>query len=128
MENCIFCKIIKGEIPCYKIYEDHDFLGFLDINPRVKGHTLLIPKKHYQWVYDVPNFSQYWLTVLKVTQIIKQTLNPYFINYLTYGLDIPHAHIHILPRKENDYGIFPEPITLSKEEMEQIANKIFKRA
>jgi histidine triad (HIT) family protein len=103
MDDCIFCKIIKGEIPCYKVYEDDNFLAFLDINPVSLGHTLLIPKIHYRWVYDVPNFGEYWQVVQKIALNIKNSaLNPEYISFLTMGNEIPHAHIHIIPRSVND--------------------------
>lgn len=123
MEDCIFCKIIKGEIPAYKVYEDDSFLAFLDIYPRTKGHTLVIPKNHYRWVYEVPNFEKYWGVALKITKAMQKALNPYFISYLTYGLDVPHAHIHILPRY-GEGGIFPETKKFSPEEMEKIKESI----
>jgi len=61
--NCIFCKIVKGEIPAYKIYEDENFLAFLDINPQSPGHTQVIPKRHYRWVWDIPNVGAYFEVV-----------------------------------------------------------------
>jgi len=103
MSDCIFCKIIKGEIPCYKVYEDEFFLAFLDINPVSLGHTLLIPKTHYRWVYDVPAFSEYWQVAQKIAINIKNSsLNPEFISFITMGNEIPHAHIHIIPRYPTD--------------------------
>lgn len=103
MDDCIFCKIIKGEIPCQKVYEDANFLAFLDINPVSVGHTLLIPKKHYRWVYDVPNFGEYWQVAQKLAINIKNSaLNPEFISFITMGNEIPHAHIHIIPRNSDD--------------------------
>ena len=60
MTDCLFCKIVAGEIPCQKVYEDDKFLAFLDIKPQSPGHTLLIPKTHYRWVYDVENYSEFW--------------------------------------------------------------------
>ena len=100
MDDCIFCKIVAGQIPAYKIYEDDNYLGFLDIFPRVAGHSLLIPKKHFTWVYDVPNFGEYWETVLKVTHALQKTMSPTFVTYVTHGLEVPHAHIHIMPRRK----------------------------
>jgi len=127
MENCIFCQIVAGKSPCYKVYEDDLFLGFLDIHPGTPGHTLVIPKKHCQWVYDVPEFDKYWLVVLKITKAIQKALNPIFVTYLTYGLQVPHAHIHILPRSEkNQSEVAPLQGFLEKEKMEEIANKIYK--
>lgn len=123
MDDCIFCKIVAGEIPCYKIYEDDLFLGFLDINPRVFGHTLLIPKKHYKWVYDVPEFDKYWLAALKITNVFKKEFDTEFVTYGTHGLDISHAHIHILPRKDES-EFLPNEIKISPEEMKKLAEKI----
>jgi len=103
MDDCIFCKIIKGEISCHKIYEDDKFLAFLDINPTAIGHTLLIPKTHYRWVYDVPIFGEYWQTAQKIALAIKNSnLNPEFISFLTMGNEVHHAHIHLIPRSTND--------------------------
>ena len=127
MDNCIFCKIVRGEIPCYKIYEDDLFLGFLDIHPLVFGHTLLIPKRHYKWVYDVPEFDKYWLAVLKITNIFKKELNTEFITYGTHGLEVPHAHIHILPRKD-EIDFLPKEISVDKDEVVKFSQKIFNLA
>lgn len=103
MTDCIFCKISKGEIPSYKIYEDDNFFAFLDINPVNFGHTLLIPKDHYRWVYDVPNFGQYWQVAQKIALAIQKSyLKPDYISFLTMGNEVEHAHIHIIPRFNND--------------------------
>lgn len=103
MDDCVFCKIIKGEIPCHKIYEDDKYLAFLDINPVSIGHTLLIPKDHHRWVYDVPDFGKYWQIAQKIAISIKNSsLNPDFISFITMGNEVPHAHIHIIPRKNTD--------------------------
>lgn len=103
MDDCIFCKIIKGEIPCRKIYEDDNFLAFLDINPVAIGHTLLIPKTHYRWVYDLPNFGEFWQVAQKLAIAIKNsTLNPEYISFITMGNEVAHAHIHIIPRNLDD--------------------------
>jgi len=128
MDECIFCKIARGEIPCYKVYEDKDFLAFLDINPLNPGHTLLIPKKHVQWVNDYEPFCKYWETARKISKILKKAINPLLVSYMVYGLGIPHAHIHLIPKFENDeHPAGPNPektMKLSKEEMEAIAKKI----
>lgn len=123
MKDCIFCKIVKGEVPCYKIYEDDNFLCFLEVLPRTKGHSLLIPKKHYRWTYDYPDFGKYWETVLKITKAMQKALSPKLITYLTHGTDVEHAHIHILPR-EHETKIMPDIISISKQEMQEIADKI----
>lgn len=127
VENCIFCKIVAGKSPSYKIYEDDLFYALLDIFPRTKGHTLLIPKKHYRWIYEVPEFGRYWETVLIITKIMQKALEPIFVTYVTHGLEVEHAHIHILPRyKERDF--VPDIIQVSKEELQSIAEKLQKAA
>lgn len=103
MDDCIFCKIVKGDISCHKVYEDDKFLAFLTIDPISSGHTLLIPKDHYRWVYDVPNFDEYWQTAQKIALAIKNSdLKPDFISFFTMGVDVHHAHIHIIPKKDGD--------------------------
>lgn len=124
MEKCVFCQIVNNTLPCYKVYENSEFLAFLDINPRTLGHTLVIPKKHYRWVYEVENFEKYWGVVLEITQAMKKVLNPYFITYATHGLEIPHAHIHILPRKKEEASFVPEIKRFSELTMEEISNKL----
>lgn len=124
MEDCIFCNIVAGKIPSYKVYEDGDFIAFLDVFPREKGHVLVIPKQHHRWVIDVPNFGTYWETARKIAQAAKKAMNADFISFLTHGLDVPHAHIHILPRKKNESGFVPEVTKLSKEEMVEITKLI----
>lgn len=119
---------MKGELPSYKIYEDEFFFGFLNIHPHVKGHTLVIPRKHYQWVYEVPEFGTYWDVALKVTKAIQKSLKPEWVNYFTYGA-VPHAHIHILPRfqrmnTESHSAVVPPEIQMEKEEFETIATLI----
>ena len=134
MADCIFCKIVKGEMPSYKVYEDKNFLAFLDIVPRVIGHTLVIPKAHHRWVYDVPNFDKYWLAVLRTTRAMQKSLKPKYVNYFTYGA-IPHAHIQVLPRQTDivgvtaipeDFEVLPPPLkkSFSEREMKEIAKKI----
>jgi len=125
MNDCIFCKIVAGEIPSYKVYEDDKYLAFLNINPHVEGHTLVIPKEHFRWTCDVPYFGEYWETVLKVTKKLQKNLDHTFINYFTYGLDVPHAHVHVLPRtEENQKIIIPDVLDVSSEELEKLAKKI----
>src|SRR3989338_9634606 len=126
MSNCIFCKIVKKELPSYQVYEDDEFFGFLDIFPRVKGHTLLIPKKHYRWIYDVPNFGKYWEAALAITLAMQKALNPSFVTYVTHGLEVPHAHIHILPRESSETSFVPEHKKFRNNEMSEVADKIRK--
>ena len=128
MDDCIFCKIINSEIPCYKVYEDEIFLAFLDINPLNLGHTLLIPKQHFNWVDDVEPYSQYWQTARKLSQAIQKATNCQLVSKIVYGLGVPHAHIHLVPKYENDNhigGIQPNNIQkIDSAQMEIIAKKI----
>jgi histidine triad (HIT) family protein len=119
MKDCLFCKIIKKEVPSHTVYEDKDFYAFLDIFPRTKGHTLVIPKKHYQWVYDVKEAGLYWETVMKITKKLQKVLNPVWVNYFTLG-EVPHAHIHILPRFEPVAGALAFPSKIIQTENEEL--------
>ena len=85
MNDCIFCKIVKGEIPSHKVYEDDNFLAFLDIHPLNPGHTLLIPKKHIEWVNDYEPFCEYWQTARKLSGTIQKALDPILVSYVVYG-------------------------------------------
>lgn len=126
--DCIFCKIVKGEIPCYNVYEDDSFFAFLDIKPRNLGHTLVIPKKHYRWVWDVENIGEYFVIVKKIANAIKKALNTDFVVSLVIGEEIEHAHVWLVPRYENDghgAAINLDNIKeVSEEEMKEIAEKI----
>jgi len=102
MDDCIFCKIINGKIPCHKVYEDEDFFAFLDIRPLNPGHTLVIPKKHYRWVWDVPNIDEYYKTVSKIANVMKKAFNTDYVVSMVFGQEVPHAHVWLIPRFEND--------------------------
>ncbi|MGB9598503.1 MAG: HIT family protein [Minisyncoccales bacterium] len=128
MESCIFCKIVKGEIPCYKVFENKKFLAFLDINPRNEGHTLVIPKEHFRWVWDVLYLGEYFEVVGKIAQAIQKAMKTDFVVSFIIGEEVPHAHIHLVPRFLQDgHGAL---INLSlirkveKEKMEKIAKDI----
>jgi histidine triad (HIT) family protein len=123
MDDCVFCKIVRGELPCYKVYEDEKFLAFLDIYPRTRGHTLVIPKTHYRWTYEVPEFGSYWESALKVSKGMQKVLQPKFISFLTHGLDVPHAHIHILPRYA-EQGFVPEVQKIPIDQMQDITDQL----
>lgn len=132
MEGCVFCKIIAGELPCYKTYEDDLFLAFLDMRPLNPGNSLLIPKKHYRWVDDIDEFGKYWETAHKISTATKVVVRSMSTTYLTLGFEVPHAHIRIIPRFENDGhvdGIRLSAIkNVSREEMTRLAKKILKQA
>lgn len=95
--NCIFCKIIKGKIPAYKVYEDDNFLAFLDINPQSPGHTQVIPKKHYRWVWDIPNVGEYFEIVRKIALAQQKVFGTDFILSKIIGDEVEHAHIWVFP-------------------------------
>jgi histidine triad (HIT) family protein len=97
MQECIFCKIVKKEIPAHIVYEDADFLAFLDIHPQSPGHTLVIPKKHYRWVWDVPNAGAYFGVVKKIALAQKKAFGQEMILSKIVGEDVPHAHIWVFP-------------------------------
>jgi histidine triad (HIT) family protein len=130
MENCIFCKIAKNEIPSFKVFENEKFFAFLDINPRNPGHTLVIPKEHFRWVWDVPYLGEYFEVVGKIAQALKKSMETDFVVSFVIGEEIPHAHIHLVPRFAGDgHGAL---INLSKiqkiepQKMKEIAEKINK--
>ena len=129
---CIFCSIIKGDIPSYKVYEDDDFLAFLDISQAEIGHTLVVPKKHFDNLLEMDDETAKKMIVLvkKLTNKVKSTTNASGINILnnnglSAGQSVNHIHFHIIPRYENDDLImkFTEH-KLSQEEFINLANKI----
>ncbi len=126
MEGCVFCKIIKGELPCYKVYEDGKFFALLDHRPLNPGNVLLIPKKHYRWVYDVSDFGEYWETAKKIGMVVKSAVKADSINFLTIGEEVPHAHIRIIPRYTGDFPFQLFPKNITDGELEKIAEKIRK--
>jgi histidine triad (HIT) family protein len=119
MTECLFCQIIKGEIPCYKIYEDKDFLAFLDIFPKTEGHTLVIPKKHAQYVWDYENLGKYFETVGKIARHLRQVSGEKIVKSVVWGWEVPHAHIHLMPGKTDNLS----GQKLSGEQLEQIRRK-----
>lgn len=99
MENntCIFCQIVAGDIPAHKVYEDEDFLAFLDIHPQSPGHIQVIPKKHFRWVWDVPNVGQYFEVVKKIAVAQQKAFATDWILSKIVGDEVPHAHIWVFP-------------------------------
>lgn len=109
MADCIFCKIGAGIIPGAKVYEDKAVMGFLDIHPAAKGHTLVIPKKHYEKFSQIPEEELFMLIggVQKLTKQMEKNLKPEGMNILlnmgkAAGQEVPHVHVHIIPRKQDD--------------------------
>ena len=126
MEECIFCKIIKGEIKAEKIYEDEIFLALLDVRPIKPGHLLVIPKKHSEYLFDLPNleYSALMLKSKELAIMLKEKLNPQKIGLSVEGFGVPHAHIHLIPidhPKEMDPNKAKES---SPQELKDIAQKI----
>jgi histidine triad (HIT) family protein len=97
MDSCIFCKIIKREIPAHIVYEDDSFLAFLDIHPQSPGHTQIIPKTHYRWVWDVPNVGEYFEVARKIAVAQQKAFGTDFILSKIVGDEVPHAHIWVFP-------------------------------
>jgi len=97
--ECIFCKIAAGEIPAKKVYEDDSFIAFLDIRPSSKGHTLLIPKKHYETFLDMPveEEKELFAKVQELGKKLKEKLSAQLIFLLVMGEEVPHTHIHLIP-------------------------------
>jgi histidine triad (HIT) family protein len=123
----IFSKIVNGEIPSYKIDEDENFYAFLDISPLKKGHTLVIPKKEVDYIFDLEpellaglhKFSQ------KIAKAIDKSIDCKRVAVVVLGLEVPHAHIHLIPMDaESDVRFSNPKLDLSKEEFEFIAEKI----
>jgi histidine triad (HIT) family protein len=109
MEDCIFCKIVRGEIPCAKLYENELVLSFLDINPINPGHALVIPKNHYDTLFEVPSqeLEACALAAQKVGKAVHEALGAHGMNFLQNNFEaagqlIMHAHFHLIPRYEDD--------------------------
>ncbi len=123
----IFTKIINNEIPCYKIAEDDNFFAFLDISPLTKGHTLVIPKTEVNYIFDLDdtNYSGLMSFAKKVAQGMKEAIDCKRIGVAVMGMEVPHAHIHLIPiSKEGDMIISNPKLKLNNEEMTDIATKI----
>ncbi len=95
--SCIFCQIIAGELPCYKVYEDANYLAFLDIYPMCEGHTLVIPKQHFPHVWDVVQVGEYFEVARKLALHIKKAMGVDYVDSTILGRGVPHAHIHLKP-------------------------------
>jgi len=123
----IFSKIIAGEIPAYKVAEDDNFLAFLDINPIAKGHTLVIPKKETDYIFDIENneYQKLFLFAKKVARAIKKQIPCVKIGVAIIGLEVAHAHIHLVPiNSVYDIDFRKPKLSFSKDEFLAIANGI----
>lgn len=125
--SSIFTKIIEGEIPSYKIAEDDQHLAFLDAMPLVKGHTLVIPKKETDLIFDLESedFKNLWSFAQSVAQKLKKTYPSQRIAVAVVGLEVPHAHIHLIPiNKMEDMNFRNERLKFSEDEYREIQNTI----
>lgn len=122
----IFTKIIEGKIPCYKIAEDEQFFAFLDINPNTAGHTLCIPKKEVDKIFDLDEQTYMDLMAFsrKVAIAIKEVIECKRIGMSVVGLEVPHTHVHLIPLNEMSDVTFQTKVQLTEEEFEDIASKI----
>lgn len=121
--SSVFTKIIQGELPCYKIYEDERTFAFLDIEPEAPGHTLVIPKAEVDKVYDLSDedYQAVWATVKMLAKHFEEVLGERTMIKVV-GTDVPHAHVHVLPVNENWAG---DPrLKMTPEEMEAMAKKL----
>lgn len=128
MNDCTFCKIASGDIPSYTVYEDDSYKAFLDIRPLNPGHTLVIPKQHYRWVWDVPDIGGYYAVVGKIANALRKAMKTEWVISIVLGEAVPHAHVWLVPRHDNDgHGgalDFSLRKELPEEEMEKIAQQI----
>jgi len=123
----IFSKIIAGEIPSYKVYEDDKFFAFLDINPLAKGHTLLIPKIEVDYIFDLEDnlLSEMMVVAKKIAKAIEKAIPCQRIGVAVIGLEVPHCHIHLSPLNGlHDLDFSNPKLTLENQEMASIAQAI----
>lgn len=123
----IFSRIVAGDIPCYKVAENDKFFAFLDINPLVKGHTLVIPKQEVDYIFDLSDedLAQMQVFAKKVATAIKEAFPCLKVGQAVIGLEVPHAHIHLIPIQKESDMLFSNPkLKLSPEEFKEIAEKL----
>lgn len=123
----IFTRIINGEIPCYKVAEDENYFAFLDINPLAKGHTLVIPKKEVDYIFDLDEdtLAGMMLFAKRVAAQIKLATECKRVAVVVLGMEVPHAHIHLIPmNSESDVDFCREKLQLTPEEFSEIVEKI----
>lgn len=122
----IFSKIVAGEIPCYKIAEDENYFAFLDIMPVAEGHTLVIPKKEIDYIFDLQDeyYSGIFVFAKKVAAAIEKAIPCKRIGVAVVGLEVPHAHIHLIPLNSMSDMDFSHKMKLSEKELEKVAEAI----
>lgn len=123
MKDSVFTKIIKGDLPCHKVYEDQYVIAFLDIHPIVDGHTLVVPKMQVEFVWDLPEaeYAALMQAVQKVGRRLREVMPQQYVGQMVVGTDVPHTHIHLLPfndsaelRAEQDLTKEPDHIRLAE--------------
>ena len=124
--SSIFTKIINGEIPCHKIAEDENFFAFLDVNPNAKGHTLCVPKKEIDKLFELDDDLYFGVMQFskKIAVALKKTIPCNRIGMAVIGLEVPHAHVHLIPLNEMGEMTFRHKVSLTKEEFETLAKDI----
>lgn len=125
--SSIFTKIIKGEIPSYKVAEDENFYAFLDINPNAKGHTLVIPKKEVDKLFDLDSETYLGLMQFasKVAKALEKTIACNRIGMTVVGLEVPHAHVHLIPiNNVSDINFTSKKVSMQHEEFDAVAKEI----
>lgn len=123
----IFSKIINGEIPCYKIAENEKFFAFLDINPVQKGHTLVVPKKETDYIFDIEDndLAEMMVFAKQIAVKMKNVVPCVKVGVAVIGLEVPHAHIHLVPmQNEGDLDFRRPKLQLAKEDFEEIQKKL----
>ena len=122
----IFTKIVQGEIPCYKVAETEDFLAFLDVNPNAKGHTLCIPKKEIDKIFDLDETTYNGLMQFsrKVAVALEKAVACKRVGVSVIGLEVPHVHVHLIPLNTMEDARFIQKVKLSSEEFQDIAKAI----
>lgn len=120
--ECIFCRIVSGDIPAHKVYEDDIAVAFLDIHPEACGHIQVIPKDHYRWVWDIPEIGKFYESVRKVALAERKAFNTEWIISKIIGNEIEHAHVWLVPAVGSEARTYK----YQEGEMEQVAEKIKK--
>lgn len=128
MGDSIFTKIIKGEIPCHKIYEDDKTFAFLDIHPTQPGHVLVVPKKETWWIWDLPDEDYVALmeSVKKIGEKMREVLKPKHIGISVEGIGVPHTHVHLIPfsNQAEFHHLADQNVEPNHEELAEMAQKL----